>query len=408
MPPLALSKMGGFSGGRRSFSMVPLVSILIPCFNPGPMLRPCLASCFAQTHPEIEIVLVDNNSTDGSPSLAEAMGRGQTHRIKIVSCEEQGQAFSRNRALEFAQGQYVQWLDSDDELSPEKIARQVAALESDPSRDIAYCDWEWRFIADGKITRAYQFPLRQYDDFLLSLLINRWVTPHAYLLRREVALRLRALGVWRPETRNAADREYFTLAALLGYRFRHVPDCRVFYNGWSTTQITRAQTPKDRARAYKDIFAWLRAIAEREKIATLTAEHRRLLEQDWGLRRADASRAKGMTNLDGPESVVSAALLRDPCGRAMEESAAVLAMMLWGDCLADAQSRARPPISALHRLRALLGMPAALPATDEQDAGSLPGPGYPFMASFFMAERQTILRLLAALATEGYLVRAEA
>lgn len=385
--------------------MAPLVSILIPCYNPGPMLRPCLESCFAQTYPNVEIVLVDNNSTDGSPRLAEELGRGQRHKIKIESCDQQGQAFTRNRALEFAQGAYVQWLDSDDELSPEKIARQVAALEADPAKDVAYSDWEWRFIADGKITRRYSFPLRQHDDFLLSLLVNRWVTPHSYLLRREVALRLRSLGVWRPETKNAADREYFTLAALLGYRFLYVPGCRVFYNGWSTTQITRVQTPADRARAYRDIYAWLREVAKQENAPGLTAEHRRLLDQDWSVYRADPNQLQRTAMLDGGERTVIAAAAADRIDRALEELAAVLAMMMWGELVKETDAQGAPRVPALRRLRERLAMPPMTPGDDEREAAALPGAGYPYMAPYFMAERLAVLRLLAGLAEKGFLIR---
>ena len=385
--------------------MAPLVSILIPCYNPGPMLRPCLASCFAQIHPNLEIVLVDNNSTDGSPHLAEELGRGQRHRIRIESCAEQGQAFTRNRALEFAQGAYIQWLDSDDELSPEKIARQVAALEADPAKDVAYSDWEWRFIADGAITRRYEFPQRQHDDYLLSLLVNRWVTPHSYLLRRETALRLRALGVWRPEMKNAADREYFTLAALLGYRFLYVPGCRVFYNGWSTTQITRVQTPADRARAYRDIYAWLRAVAKKENAPGLTAEHRRLLDQDWSVYRADPDRLQRAATLSGGEKAVMTAAAADRVDRALEELAAVLAMMVWGELAKDADAQGAPRIMARRRLRERLAMPEALADDGERETAALPGPGYPFMAPYFMPERLTIIRLLASLAEKGFLIR---
>lgn len=385
--------------------MAPLVSILVPCYNPGPMLRPCLESCLAQTHPEVEIVLVDNNSTDGSPRLAEELGRGQRHKITIETCAQQGQAFTRNRALEFARGAYVQWLDSDDELSPEKIARQVAALEADPARDIAYSDWEWRFIADGRITRSYEFPLRQHDDLLLSLLVNRWVTPHSYLLRREAALRLRALGVWRPETKNAADREYFTLAALLGYRFLYVPGCRVYYNGWSTTQITRVQTPADRARAYRDIYAWLREVAKNEKVAGLAAEHRRLLDQDWSVYRADPNQLQRTATLDGAEKTVMAAAAADRIDRAIEELAAVLVMMLWGELAKDADSQGAPRVVARRRLREWLAMPPDSADEDGREAAALPGPGYPYMAPYFMAERLVILRLLAGLAEKGFLIR---
>jgi len=122
--------------------MALLVSIIIPCFNPGRMLETCLSSCFLQTHPNIEIILVDNNSTDDSVGFAQSLGKEQRHQLRVAHCEQQGHTLARNFGLDLARGQYIQWLDADDALSPNKIERQVIALEADPDSDIAHCDWE--------------------------------------------------------------------------------------------------------------------------------------------------------------------------------------------------------------------------------------------------------------------------
>ena len=266
--------------------MAPLVSVIIPCYNAGPMLNCCLASCFAQTYPNIEIIFVDNNSTDDSVSRAEQLARGQKIPLAVLRCPEQGVASARNRGFESARGDYIQWLDADDELSPDKIARQVAALESSADADIAYCDWEWCFFANGELAGRVPFAVRQYDDFLLQILANDWFPPHAYFLRRQAADRLNALGAWRQEAGSIEDRVYYTLAAIIGLRFLYAEGCSARYNRWSDSQVTAKYNPANRSRERALSFAWLRLHAEKQPKSRFSADHRWLLEQDWRSFRA--------------------------------------------------------------------------------------------------------------------------
>lgn len=390
--------------------MAPLVSIVIPCFNPGPMLEPCLASCFAQTHPDIEIILVDNNSTDGSFELAQKLGAAQKHKFVAAHCTSQGRAFARNQGFALAHGHYIQWLDADDEMGPNKIARQVAALEENRGADIAYCDWDWRFAIEGARPGTYRFPGRQHEDYLLCLLADHWSPPHAYLLRREVAQRLRALGLWRHETNIVDDREYFSLAAVIGSRFLYVPDCDVRYNHWSFAQATRSTTPVERLRACEMIFATLRTQAEKEPPARFTPEHRWLLNQDWRLYRLvapDAARARRIPGLDPPEAWVAAALGQVPQDRPLELHAMTAAMVLWTGVARRFPADDLGRLSALIQLRRLISMPPDIGPDDKRDAARLPHVLL-FFAPVLMKERLVIHRILARLVEKGVLAEAAA
>src|SRR3954465_9708172 len=118
-----------------------LVSVIIPCRNGGPMLRPALLSVLDQSHPNLEIVFVDNCSTDASPAVAREVAQTTTRPFQITSCPEPGVNNARNFGYGFAHGDYIQWLDAGDALDRDKIALQIAALERDPAADIAYGDW---------------------------------------------------------------------------------------------------------------------------------------------------------------------------------------------------------------------------------------------------------------------------
>src|SRR5271165_3011065 len=94
------------------------------------MLRPALESVTRQTHPAIEIIFVDNNSTDGSFAVAEEVLQGQQSPCKVLRCAEPGANSARNYGYPFANGDYVQWMDADDLMDRDKVALQVEALEA--------------------------------------------------------------------------------------------------------------------------------------------------------------------------------------------------------------------------------------------------------------------------------------
>ena len=86
-----------------------LVSIIIPCYNAADTIALCLESCKSQTHTKLEIVLVDNNCSDDTVTLAETALSGWTGKCAVVTCETQGVTHARNRGFESASGDFIQW-----------------------------------------------------------------------------------------------------------------------------------------------------------------------------------------------------------------------------------------------------------------------------------------------------------
>ena len=277
-------------------SAAPLVSVIMPCFNAGVMLRPALASVIRQTYSALEIIFVDNNSTDGSLELATEVLAAQPRPFQILSCRQQGVNHARNLGYGRVQGAFVQWMDSDDELAPDKIALQVSAMLSDSGVDIAYGDWAEFRMREGRVQSHRAHVLTQVNDQVERTLAGIWYPPHLYLLRRAASDRLQAERAWWPGRPVATDVEYSAMAALLGLRFRHVPNARVRYNLWSSDQIGSATNYTRRVASLDAIYRRLRKIA---KTSTLTARQTALLEQDWTVWRLDSSAVA--ISPDGPD-----------------------------------------------------------------------------------------------------------
>ncbi|RKX30893.1 MAG: hypothetical protein DRP22_04525 [Verrucomicrobia bacterium] len=114
-----------------------LVSVVIPCFQAAEYVGEAIESALAQTHPSVEVIVVDDGSSDGTVEVVQQFGK----RVKLLQEPHRGAAAARNRGWRTARGEYVQFLDADDLLHPEKIARQLQAAGGS-RREIVFCDCE--------------------------------------------------------------------------------------------------------------------------------------------------------------------------------------------------------------------------------------------------------------------------
>jgi len=125
----------------------PLVSVIIPCYNAGRFVRDALDSALAQTYAAVEIVLVNDGSTE---DLETTLAPYRNHaRVKIIAQTNQGLPAARNRGIRESGGEYLKFLDADDWLAPNALAKQVAAFETQPAPGLVYCDLQ-RVNAQGE------------------------------------------------------------------------------------------------------------------------------------------------------------------------------------------------------------------------------------------------------------------
>jgi glycosyltransferase involved in cell wall biosynthesis len=111
----------------------PKISVIVPIYNQAPFIRETVDSVLSQDYPNVELVLSDDGSTDGTSEILREYAAGEPNRVKVVASEENtGIAGAFNRALEAHTGEYIAWLGGDDVMLPGKLGRQMAALQTSP------------------------------------------------------------------------------------------------------------------------------------------------------------------------------------------------------------------------------------------------------------------------------------
>ncbi|MBN1593519.1 MAG: glycosyltransferase [Candidatus Coatesbacteria bacterium] len=127
------------------------VSIIIPVYNDENYIEKAINSALAQTHSDVEVVVVDDGSTDGTPDILDKFG-GDITRIRR---ENGGLPAARNTGINASHGRYLCFLDSDDEFMPEKVREQFSFLEERPDAGLCYSGWLDVDIHDGRILRDF-------------------------------------------------------------------------------------------------------------------------------------------------------------------------------------------------------------------------------------------------------------
>lgn len=115
----------------------PLVSVIIPTYNTARFLDEAVGSALASTYPNLEIIVVDDGSTD--PEARRILKNFRRPRTRLVRIPHGGPAVARNHAIALAEGKYILPLDDDDKVHPAYIAKAVKVLEAEPKVGIVYC-----------------------------------------------------------------------------------------------------------------------------------------------------------------------------------------------------------------------------------------------------------------------------
>jgi glycosyltransferase involved in cell wall biosynthesis len=219
---------------------IPSISVIIPNYNCSKWIRETLNSCLLQKKFLKEIIIVDDYSTDNSWEILSEYQARYNELIRIYRNKVKGGNNARNYGYALSTGDYIQWLDADDQLGDNKFLHQLKVFEEKPLADIVYSDWKLITYNDDVITKKELKTNRPFGDYLFELLMNNWSAPHTYLIRRKVAEQLHGINAWNPETIVMQDREYFTLAAAIGAKFSYTPGTFALYNRWSRSSVSAA------------------------------------------------------------------------------------------------------------------------------------------------------------------------
>jgi glycosyltransferase involved in cell wall biosynthesis len=216
--------------------MTPLVSILIPAYKAEATIPSTIQSTLAQSWPRIEVIVVVDGSLDRTHQVAESAGDA---RVRVITQANQGAAAARNHALQLSQGDFIQWLDADDLLSPDKVSRQMEVLlASGDERLLASCGWV-EFLHRPAPARALPTPLwadlTPTEWLLRKLELNLHMQTATWLTSRSLTL---AAGPWNTAMLGDDDGEFFCRVLLKSSGVRFVPGEFVYYRATGATSLS--------------------------------------------------------------------------------------------------------------------------------------------------------------------------
>jgi GT2 family glycosyltransferase len=217
--------------------VAPLVSILIPAYKAERFLADTIRSALGQTWPNKEIIVVDDGSPDRTFEIASAF---QDRRMKVLRQENAGAARARNVAYSHAQGAYIQWLDADDLLAPEKIELQIQSVEQEASNKILLASAFGEFFVCPERARFVPTSLWRdaspVDHLICKFSDNAWLNPATWLVSRELA---DDAGPWDERLTLDDDGEYFTRVVARSAYVCFVPLARTYYRRGNVSSLSR-------------------------------------------------------------------------------------------------------------------------------------------------------------------------
>jgi glycosyltransferase involved in cell wall biosynthesis len=215
----------------------PLVSIVVPAYNHAGYLKECIESILAQDYPQVELIVLDDGSTDATPGLLRAYGE----RFRWESQANMGQSATLNKGWAMAKGEILGYLSADDALRPQAVSEAVAVLQSRPEIVATYSDFD---LIDEHSRAVRTVATRDFDarDLVLDLVCQPG--PGAFF-RREAFLRA---GPWNPELRQNPDLDFWLRLSLVG-NFLRIPKVLAGFRvhegsaTYQSTNVSRADEP---------------------------------------------------------------------------------------------------------------------------------------------------------------------
>jgi glycosyltransferase involved in cell wall biosynthesis len=222
----------------------PLVSVIIPTYNRGQVIKESIESAIQQTYKNMEIIVVDDGSSDDTKAICE-----KYPKIKYIFQENSGASSARNNALTHASGDYIAFLDSDDVWHPDKTSEQMAFFDENDTVGLVFCDCARP--VEGKHLFS-PIPPRQPAPIigLKEIVLYPYLGTPSVILKKEV---LNTIGNFNTQLKSAEDLEFFIRIAehyLIGYvQKTYVSICKS-----EGSLSDNAESYKDILKVYKMFF----------------------------------------------------------------------------------------------------------------------------------------------------------
>jgi len=279
------------------------ITIGIPVYNCERWIGETIRSALDQTWPDKEVLVIDDGSTDGTVDICRAFGG----EIRFISQGKRGGNAARNHALRLAAGEWIQFLDADDYLRPEKIAKQLATGATTDSdvvcSPVVFENWDEDRIVN-RVPQVFENPIDWFSNWI------RWNMPQTggCLWRKESLLKI---GGWNESFTCNQEYELYFRAFKSGMRFKFVDVPEAVYRLWSEDTVCRkdkSSVIKGKTELLRQFLDWLRStgnfrpeykrlagVACFEMARTLAARDLWQAEQYYSARRNE-----GLISVDGP------------------------------------------------------------------------------------------------------------
>jgi len=263
------------------------ISVIMPCYNAAAFVEEAVSCVMNQTYPDVELIVVDDGSTDGSADILHALAERYAPRIQLHFQDRQGPYPARNLALKHARGGYVAFLDADDYWTPDALEKLATSLK-DHQADITYCGWQ--NVGDGAPgTEPYIPPDYSEMDTAAEFLRTCPWPIHAALVRREA---IDAVGGFSERCFSAMDYDLWLRLFAHTQKIVRIPEVMAFYRWHDKGQISKTKWKQvlDALQVRRDF-----AIHHPERVAHLPKE--KLIELTDGFLLRAAYRAYWQRNL---------------------------------------------------------------------------------------------------------------
>jgi len=204
----------------------------MPCFNAAPYLTEAVNAVMGQTYDSVELIVVDDGSTDGSDAILTRLAEAHPGRIRLLYSSRLGPYPARNLALRQAGGAFIAFLDADDWWLPETLEKLYDAL-AEGDADLAYCGWQ--NVGEGLESPPYVPPAYEEEDPVAHFLHGCPWPIHAALVKQQVVVQL---GGFSERRFASMDYDFWLRALALTRRIKRVPEVLAFYRWHHLGQVS--------------------------------------------------------------------------------------------------------------------------------------------------------------------------
>jgi len=240
-----------------------LVSIIIPAYNAEKYIARAIKSALNQTYKDIEVIVVDDGSTDRTAEIVKSF---QDPRVRYIYQENQNVGVARNNGIKESRGKYITFLDADDEYLPEKVEKQVKFLKENPQYQAVYCD-TLQFYSDAPDKFLKSIEYHPSGDIFEALLHSSLINLNSFMATKELLLKV---GMFDPRPNFPEDWELWLRIAKAGYKFGHIHEGLVkveMRKDSKTTSEVNFQAKKYLLEVFENLFSSM-SPEEREKYKT--------------------------------------------------------------------------------------------------------------------------------------------